>query len=150
MQECRATPPIYVLSSLFTILHFLSIRPLCQLPLALDCTGSDLADCLCLYWKLCLISGWERIPSVGYTEDKHWRRSVISICFVLGSHKLYFLFCALSQPDDVSCFNNNVSQFNPEYLKWQPSTTPFSTVQVNPQRVNLVPPSDSATVQFFL
>ena len=74
----------------------------------------------------------------------------LSACFVLGSHKLYFLFCALSQPDGVSCFNNNVSQFNPEYLKWRPSTTPFSTVQVNPQRVNLVPPSDSATVQFFL
>ena len=48
------------------------------------------ADCLWLYWKLCLISDWERIHSVVYTEDKHWRRSVISM-LCAGESQIVFL-----------------------------------------------------------
>ena len=60
--------------------------PSCRPPAPL----SALADCLCLYWKLCLISGWERIHSVVYTEDKHWRRSVISM-LCAGESQIVFL-----------------------------------------------------------
>ena len=48
------------------------------------------ADYLCLYWKLCLISNWERTHSVVYTEDKHWRRSVI-----LPHHRCVSACCSL-------------------------------------------------------
>ena len=39
---------------------------------------------------LCLISGWERTHSVVYTEDKHWRRSVISM-LCAGESQIVFL-----------------------------------------------------------
>ena len=43
-----------------------------------------------MYWKLCLISDWERIHSVVYTEEKHWRRSVISM-LCAGESQIVFL-----------------------------------------------------------
>ena len=121
---CRNAEPrpqfgvVEVVFALFTFHALPSCRP-------------PLADCLCLYRKLCLISGWEGIHSVVYTEDKHWRRSVISMLCAgesqivfLPHHRCVSACCSLTR-ESLFILNTNGWSFslylslNSDYFLWR-------------------------------